>query len=409
MSTRTEIERMLDEGMSHRQIADALSISRGTVSGHASQIKRNRAAIGPPAGFDVRQISQQFDADEVLKGQTERSVIESEEHFGTFKNGIFDSPEGMFADKATTQYAGDGSLKNQWVKSKIESSRRKLLFDAWVNELRDTLPRTEPAPQSLTLKDIDLMATYVIGDAHFGMMSWGEETGNDFDLKIAEEQLMAAVRYLIKTAPDSREGLLIDVGDFAHTNSRKSVTPGSGNLLDSDSRYMKMVRVIMKVFRAMIAEMLLKHDHVKVIISPGNHNPDTANWMALTLAMYYENEPRITVDEHPGAFFYHQFGNCLIGVTHGDTCKFDALPQIMAADMPQAWGETEHRHFITGHIHHTKQQEFPGVFVESFNTLAPGDAWHVASGYRAKRQMQRLDFHAKHGILSRFNVNIGML
>jgi hypothetical protein len=81
----------------------------------------------------------------------------------------------------------------------------------------------------------------------------------------------------------------------------------------------------------------------------------------------------------------------------------------MASDRPKQWGETEHRHFLTGHVHHTKQQEFRGVFAESFNTLAAGDAWHKASGYRSTRQMQRLDFHQEYGVVSRFTCNIGMV
>jgi hypothetical protein len=400
---------MLGENYTHREIALIMGVSRGTVSGHAAQIKRNKSSFGPPAGFDVRKVTERFDGEGNLVGKTERSEVEQEEIFGEFDKGIFSVPEGMFAEKATTLYRGDGSLDRQWVKAKFDLTKRKILFDAWIEEIRSELPRVDPTEPSLALKDLDILSAYVIGDAHFGMMSWGEETGNDFDLKIAEAELMAATKHLIRCSPDGREGLLVNVGDFAHTNSRKSVTPGNGNLLDSDSRYMKMVRVIMRVFRQMIREMLLKYDHVKIICAPGNHDPDTANWIALTLAIHYENEPRVTVDTHPGAFFYHQFGECLIGVTHGDTCKFQDLPQIMAADMAKAWGETEHRHFFTGHIHHTKQQEYPGVFVESFNTLAPGDAWHVASGYRAKRQMQRLDFHARNGVFGRAFVHPGML
>jgi hypothetical protein len=125
--------------------------------------------------------------------------------------------------------------------------------------------------------------------------------------------------------------------------------------------------------------------------------------------MFYENEPRVEIDTSPSTFFYHRFGNNLIGVTHGDRTKFADLPSIMAADRPKDWGDTEHRHFLCGHVHHTKQQEFRGCFVESFNTLAPNDAWHTQSGYRSKRQIQRLDFHRDNGIVSRFNCNIGML
>jgi hypothetical protein len=330
------------------------------------------------------------------------------EKIAALKGGAMPPPEGMVTKATSTLYDEAGNQILQWVKADVDKTAQLAAEKAAFEALCEKLPREQPVTGPM-LFDMDLLSAYVIGDAHFGLLAWGEETGKDFDLKIAERELKAAVAYLVRTSPESAIGLLVDVGDFMHADSRKPMTPQSGNILDVDSRYLKAVRVVIRTFRYMIELLLLKHDKVKVIIAPGNHNPNSAGWMALTLAMFYENEPRIEVDQHPGAYFYHKFGKCLIGVTHGDTCKFADLPSIMAADKPKEWGDTEHRHFLTGHIHHTKQQEFRGCFAESFNTLAASDAWHAMSGYRSKRQMQRLDFHRDHGVVSRFTCNVGMI
>lgn len=330
---------------------------------------------------------------------------------GAFDGGVYEThPDGHLIKGLTTAINGDGSVGIQWVKTAVDDVARQAAQKHFITELSKSvkgLAKPVAAPKTSLS---DMMSAYVIGDAHFGMLALKAETLEaDFDLKIAERELTAAISYLVETSPKSKYGLLVDVGDFMHVNDRKNVTPQSGNLLDVDTRFQKLIRVVVMTFRFCIQEMLKKHEQVKVIIAPGNHNPDSAGWVALCLSMFYENEPRVEIDTSPSTYFYHRFGKNLIGVTHGDRTKFADLPAIMAADRAKDWGDTEHRHFFCGHVHHTKQQEFRGCFVESFNTLAPNDAWHTQSGYRSKRQIQRLDFNRTNGIVSRFNCNIGML
>lgn len=165
----------------------------------------------------------------------------------------------------------------------------------------------------------------------------------------------------------------------------------------------------MLAMRYCVAKMLQKHGKVKVFITPGNHNPDSAGWMAMVMEAFYENDARVEIETSPSKFFYQRFHNNLIGITHGDKLKLPELPSIMAHDRPEDWGQTEHRMWWTGHIHHTKHQEYRGCTVEAFNTLAAGDAWHAASGYRAKRQMQRIDIDANEGIYNRGIATVGMI
>jgi len=129
----------------------------------------------------------------------------------------------------------------------------------------------------------------------------------------------------------------------------------------------------------------------------------------MVLAAYFERDKRVIIETSPGKYFYRRFGNTLIGITHGDKTKMADLPGIMATDRAQDWGQTQHRYWWTGHIHHTRHQEFRGCFVESFNTLAASDAWHHESGYRSVRQMQRIDLDKQQGIVGRRLCSIGMI
>jgi hypothetical protein len=318
-------------------------------------------------------------------------------------------PEPYLVKGVSTLYNEEGQIAAQWVKTKLDDEVRYRLLEEAVAAMAEPIRGlAEPIAKPHGSFD-NLASAYLIGDAHFGLYAWGEEAGEDFNTDIAAKDLRAAIDNLVDAAPPSETGILVDVGDFLHADNRSNMTPASGNLLDVDTRYQRVIRIAMMALRYCVARMLQKHKKVKVIITPGNHNPDSAGWMALTLAMFYESEPRVEVDTTPGKYFYHRFGNCLIGVTHGDRIKLADLPSIMATDRAKDWGETSHRYFWTGHIHHTKHQEFRGCFVESFNTLAASDAWHKDSGYRSVRQMQRIDVDPEHGIVARGICNIGMI
>lgn len=318
-------------------------------------------------------------------------------------------PEGMALKGVSTLYDAEGNVKAQWVKSQgnpcVDMDAVRQAIEEMAEPLRG-MAKPVKAPKA-SLKDS--LSAVIIGDAHFGAYAWKEEAGANFDTDTASRDLRAAIDHLVETAPASERGLLVDVGDFLHADNRSNMTPASGNLLDVDTRYQRVIRIAIEALRYCIDRMLRKHQVVDVIIAAGNHNPDSAGWMALCLSLYYDKEPRVRVDMSPGKFHYYPFGKALIGVTHGDKIKLADLPSIMATDRPEQWGAAKHRYWWTGHIHHTKHQEFRGCTVEAFNTLAASDAWHHASGYRSMRQMQRIDIDKNHGIYSRAICNLGMI
>jgi hypothetical protein len=323
------------------------------------------------------------------------------------KATVFPSPSGHAVHGVSTLYNADGAIAAQWVKSRAAQRTP----EEWAEHVRDALADVEPnrvIPSSKQGKK-ELLTVYPIGDHHVAMYAWGEEVGNDYDIKTAERLLISAANHLVEVSPPSDTAIIINVGDFFHVDNIKNETARSGHTQDVDTRYAAMIRAGVKMLRQIIETALIKHRLVKVISAIGNHDDIGAQWLALALSLFYEKNPRVEVDTKPGKFHYHQHGKCLIGVTHGDTARPERLQGVMAADVPALWGATTHRHWITGHVHNKSIVEFPGVTWETVRTLAPADAWAHAAGYRAGRDMQSIVFHAEFGEIARHRFNVSML
>jgi hypothetical protein len=314
-------------------------------------------------------------------------------------------PEGFAVKGVSTMYDADGNVRGQWVKSSRDPEHRlEALFAAVASIAEPFRGASDPVPAPAAA-DEDLLCIYPFGDPHFGMYAWAQEAGESFDLNIAERELVAAVDHLVALAPPAREAIIMSLGDMFHSDGNSAQTT-AGTRVDVDSRWGKVLTVVIRAMRRCIDLALLKHEIVHVICASGNHDDMTSLVLAVCLSQYYEREPRVQVDTSPAKFYWHRFGKCLIGVHHGDTAKARDLPAIMACDRQKDWGETDHRQFYCGHIHHETVKEYPGVIVESFRTLAPKDAWHAAAGYRSGRDLRLDIWHREHGKIQRHIVGI---
>jgi len=319
-------------------------------------------------------------------------------------------PDGFMLKGTSTLYDEDGNKKLQWVKSTANQKQQEELFRIAIEAMAESLPKIKPTKPIRLKYSQDLMACYPVGDHHFGMLAWGEETGGeDYDLSIAEKLLMDATDHLITSVPNCDNAVIAILGDLLHYDSMSAITPTSGNLLDSDTRYPKMVRVVVRSIRYMIHKALSYHKHVRVIIEIGNHDLSSSIFLATCLANIYENEPRVTIDDSPMLFHYFTHGDCLVGTHHGHSTKLDKLPLLMATQMPEQWGKAKYRYWWTGHVHHDQVKDFNGCRVESFRVLPPGDAYAAGLGFQTYRDMKAIVLHKKHGEVVRHIVNPGML
>ncbi|QFT55593.1 hypothetical protein [Microbulbifer sp. THAF38] len=317
-------------------------------------------------------------------------------------------PDGFKVKGVSTLYDKDGKVRNQWVKSMEDRERQAELMREACQALAETLPKVKAGKAPAHCND-DLMAVYPLGDPHIGVLSWGAETGQDWDLNIAEEKFCGVFDRLVRTAPKCKQAVIVNLGDYFHVDNMAGVTARSGHTLDLDGRYAKMVWVGVKIIRQMIASALAHHESVRVINAVGNHDDTGALFLSVALANMYEGESRVEIDTSPAPFHYFRHGKNLFGVHHGHSCKSDRLPGVMAADQAKLWGETEYRYWLTGHIHHDTKKEHAGCVVESFRTLAAKDAYATWGGYRALQDSKCLVIHKDFGEVERHTVNLAMV
>jgi hypothetical protein len=316
-------------------------------------------------------------------------------------------PDG-YAVKGTSTLYKDGKPALQWVKTSIDRERQYELMREAIDVLcHDVVP--VKAAKSKAVHLTDMLAVYPLGDPHIGMLSWGEETGEDWDLEIAEAAYADCFARLIQAAPQCHQALIVNLGDYFHYDNMEGVTTRSGHALDVDSRYAKMIKTGVRIMRRMITQALDHHGTVKVINATGNHDDTSALFLNVALANIYENEPRVVIEDSPTPIHYHQFGQNMLAVHHGHTIKMKDMASVMACDEPQMWGNTAHRWALTGHIHHDRRVEYPGCTSESFRTMAAKDAYAAWNGYRAKQDSKAIVLHPEYGEVERHTVNIGMI
>jgi hypothetical protein len=292
-----------------------------------------------------------------------------------------------------------------WIKTKEDRDSESNIKE-FIEGLRDEIPRAEPVKLLTKKHDPDLMSTIYIGDAHIGQYSYGAETRHgDFDVAIGTQQIRDAIDYLVAVAPDAETGMLVDVGDSLHADSASNTT-FKGTPVDVDTRYHKTLRSLAWVMRYAIDKMLEKFKKVVVVVARGNHNDSSAIAVQLMLEIAYEKIERVTVLPTQGYFHYIQFGKWLIAIHHGDKVKPQQLVGALARDLPQAWGETTHRMWAVGHIHHQTAIEINGCIVRSFGTLAAPDGWHASQGYGSQRVMEMLTYRKSGGMHSNHIYNI---
>lgn len=273
--------------------------------------------------------------------------------------------------------------------------------------IRGALEGLEPAkPVAMTQHhDSDLLTVYPLADAHIGAMSWGRETGEDYDTAIAVNRIREWIGRAVDASPASSEAVILDVGDLTHADDQTNQTPRSKHVLDVDTRHFRTLEVTIAALAYAVEYALRKHAKVTVRILPGNHNATAYLAVLFALAERYRNEPRVTVQKVPGEFFVMRFGECLLAAHHGHGGKPERMVFFLADEYAQDWGQTRHRFLWTGHLHHHKSADIGGVTWEQLRAVTARDAYAVANAYTARAQLQAITLHKTKGEVMRVKVN----
>lgn len=317
-------------------------------------------------------------------------------------------PDGFFVKGTSTYYQGDGKPAGQWVKSEVDRERQLQIIKDAIEVLCEDIPKQSPL-SGPTLSLGSLCNLIVLTDCHVGMLAWGKESGEDWDLKIAEDTLAGCFERLVDSSPAAETCMVAQLGDWLHQDGIFPVTPTSGHMLDADGRFSKVVQASVRILRRIVNYALAKHHQVVVLMAEGNHDLSSSIWLRAMFQALYENEPRVKVIDSELPYYVYQHGKTMLAFHHGHLKKNNDLPLLFAAQFPKIWGNTTKRYCHTGHRHHVEEKEHSGMTVFQHPTLAARDAYAARGGWIAERQVSSITYHLEHGQVGRIIVTPDMI
>ena len=248
-------------------------------------------------------------------------------------------------------------------------------------------------------------------DVHFGKLCWGEESGDNYDIKIAKDLCLTHLNSLINQSNNyDIDRILFPIGnDFFNTDNPEDTTT-RGTPQQQDIRFKKMYKKGRELCVAMI-DMLSAIAPVDVKIIVGNHDTNTAFFLGDSLECWYNSSKNVLIDNQPVKRKYYPYGTNLIGLTHGYYEKLNELPLIMATEQPELWAKSTCKEWQTGDKHHKKeirtsmlQHEQMGVMVRILRSISGNDTWHFDKGYIGQNRVaEGFIRHKDKGLVCQFN------
>lgn len=242
----------------------------------------------------------------------------------------------------------------------------------------------------------NVLQSVILADPHIGKYAWGQETGwEDYDIGIATKLIRDASAELLAwgdNEPVTHRALWL-LGDILHYDTPHGTTT-KGTPLDRDGRVEKMIEEAVAVLCDIIEEAA-KRGPLSVVLVPGNHDAVMTVALRHILSATFADDQRVTIDARKTTRKYVSFGNCLVGLTHGDKAQ-KRLGELMALEAREQWGGARLREVHHGHRHSDAMVEtIGGVTIRQHPALCPPDGWHSSEGYvGATRAMDSYVYHA---------------
>ena len=318
------------------------------------------------------------------------------------------APAPFIVRGISTYYNAEGKASGQWVKTRLEDEKLQEMMRQSIDAMKEDIPRLTalPAPP---LSNDNLLNCYVITDYHLGMLSWDEETGENWDVAIAEKLVIKWMEQAIAQSPNADTAVFAQLSDFLHFDGMDAVTPASKHLLDVDTRFAKLVRSAIRVLRTIIDMLLAKHQNLHIIMADANHDPVSQIWLREWFSVLYENEPRVIVDKSPNPYNAYEFGNVALFFHHGHKRKVANVSEVFAGQFREMFGRTKYAYAHMGHYHSIDIKENNLMIVEQHRTLAPGDAYSARGGWLSGRDAKVISYDRRYGEVSRLTINSDML
>lgn len=297
------------------------------------------------------------------------------------------------------------------VELRLERKTEEIRTRNVIEEMIETARTHAPKYPKIKYPNLDggCLGEICIPDIHFGRLSWDRESGEDYDVKIAYEAVNKVTQELLSLLSIYKlSKILIPLGsDYFNVNSKDNTTV-KGTPQQEDTRWQKTF-VLGRKLAIDIIDACSSVAPVDVVVISGNHDEEKTFYMGDAIECWYNNNPNVTIDNHPRSRKFYKFENNLIGFTHGSDVKHDRLPFLMPLEAPELWAQTTTREWHLGHIHTKKgvryeEDESNGVLLRTLRSIAAPDAWTFNSGFVGSvRAAEAFVWKPEGGIVAQFS------
>jgi len=313
--------------------------------------------------------------------------------------------DGFKAKGISTLYGADGEVKVQWVKTMADNARQLEMIMEKFDEGVINFKPFKPTPKPKRVEH-DYLTQVTITDFHMGMYACAAETGDDWDIRIAQQVFLNSIHDMIEASPPSGIGVLNQLGDFVHFDGLLAITSASGHILDADTRYSKLVDLVMCVMAEAVRMMLKKFEKVVVIQAEGNHDPAGSIWLRKFIKYMFVNDPRVEVIDNDFPYYAYLFGENMLAYHHAHKKNMAQLAKLFSMDprFRAMWGQAVHTYIHCGHLHHEKVIDDGGATTTQHPTLSGRDAYAARGGFMSQRGALVHVYHKTEGQVSMHTV-----
>jgi len=244
-------------------------------------------------------------------------------------------------------------------------------------------------PPKLEMKeaDHDFCVVANLYDIHIGRFGWSDQVGKGYDIDKAKDVVTQKTSYIIsklqkRGRPEKVFFLLggdvfdIDSLDYETTNGTpQEVASTLPEIIDEGQQL--AIHVI---------DQYRQIAPVEIMLTPGNHDEALSHTLINFIKAYYNETSDVEIhegSENHQYRVYAQYGNTLIGASHGQSERRSNISEIMAQEQRDAWGNTEHSIYLVGHKHNEKttQSDISGTMVYQVPSIAEQNTWEHKNGY----------------------------
>lgn len=359
------------------------------------------------ASMSNYDIGKLFENEGYKDGITESSIMRLRRKHNIPKPNVFSND--LLKDGFDGSKWSHGWLKNETSSVFIKNDEGFMTYEDIREELVEEMKLYAPKyPEIIRTENKDGHLLIIDpADVHIGKLSVKEETGENYDIKIAKKRCLDGVNGIIeKSKGFSISKIILVIGNDVLHRDNPSNTTTAGTRQDVSGMWWQAFKEAKDMY-VKIVELLSTIADVQIVYCPSNHDYASGFMLADSLESWFHGNPNISFLNTIIHRKYVRYGLNMLGFDHGDGSKERDTKDLMADEEPKMWAQTKFRYVYKHHMHHKRKvnwisgKDFIGVTVEYLRTPSAIDGWHDRNGYRAPKAIEGFIHHQQNGQVAR--------